>query len=136
MRVLLIEDDAVVALSLENTLRQHGHEVIGPYATSAGALHAVQSQKPDLVLIDTQLEGQLSGLDCARVLFKRYGIPVIFVTGDLDGARQRRDVALGSIAKPFSAPTLIACMHAAERLLRGERPRHVPQCFELFVDLA
>lgn len=132
MKIMIVEDDAVSALSVETILRFCGHEIIGPYTSTAAVVRAAQGRAADLVLMDISLEGQTSGLDCARVLHKRYGLPVIFLTGDVERARLGQDVALGSLAKPISEATMIAAIHAVEEMLRGTMPARLPPGLEVF----
>lgn len=132
MKIMIVEDDAVAALSCETILRFHGHETVGPFSCPADVFRAMQGGKPDLVLMDINLKGPSSGLDCARVLFKRYGIPVVLISGDAEKARLGRDVALGFLAKPMSETMMLSGMHAIEELIQGRAPRHVPAGLEVF----
>lgn len=132
MKIMIVEDDAAAALSFETALRFQGHEIVGPFACPADVFKAVQSGTPDLVLMDIDLRGTASGLDCARVLFKRYGIPVVFISGDADKAQLGRDVALGYMPKPMSEDGMLTGIHAIEELIQGRTPRHVPAGLEVF----
>ncbi|WP_448203770.1 response regulator [Azospirillum sp. sgz302134] len=132
MKIMIVEDDAIAALSVETVLRFCGHQVIGPFASTAEVVRADYGGDADLVLMDINLEGHSSGLDCARVLHKRYGKPVVFISGDKERARSGRDVALGSMAKPISESTMMAGIRAIEALLHGKKPAHLPAGLEVF----
>lgn len=131
MRIMIVEDDTVAALAFEMTLRFHGHEVIGPFASSGEVFKAMQAGPPDLVLMNIDLQGRSSGLDCARVLFKRYGIPVVFISGDPEKAEQGRDVALGYL-RPTSEGSMITGIEAIEALMKGRMPKRIPAGLEVF----
>lgn len=132
MKVMIVEDDALAALSVETALRFCGHQVVGPFASTAEVVRADHGGDVDLVLMDINLEGHSSGLECARVLHKRYGLPVVFISGDGERARSGRDVALGSMTKPISESTIMTGIKAIEQMLCGERPAHLPAGFEVF----
>ena len=91
-RILVVEDDRVIAQSLENHLQHLG------YAVSATAVHGDEAvrmageTRPDLVLIDTDLCGRMSGLEAARQIRTQYGIPTVYLTahGDEEATDQFR----------------------------------------------
>ena len=132
MQIMIVEDDAAAALSLETILRLYGHEIVGPFSSPADVFKAIQSGTPDLVLMNVDLKGNASGLDCARVLFKRYGVPVVFISGDADKAQLGRDVALGYMPRPMSDNTMLSGIHAIEELMQGRTPKHIPAGLEVF----
>lgn len=131
MKIMIVEDDAIAALSVETVLRFCGHQVIGPFASEAEVVRADHGGDADLVLMDINLEDS-SGLDCARVLHERYGVPVVFISSDGEQARSGRDVALGSMTKPFSENTMMTGMRAIEQMLHGKKPAHIPSGLEVF----
>ncbi|HYH20785.1 MAG TPA: response regulator [Azospirillum sp.] len=132
MQIMIVEDDAVAALSFETILRFHGHEIVGPFSCPSDVFKALQGGTPDLVLMNIDLKGNASGLDCARVLFKRYGIPVVFISGDAGKAQLGRDVALGYMPKPMSENVMLTGIHAIEELIQGRMPKHIPPGLEVF----
>ncbi|MXQ06726.1 response regulator [Alphaproteobacteria bacterium GH1-50] len=80
-RVLIIEDEAIIAMDLESIVTEMGHEVVGNARTRTDAVAMVNEQKPDLVLTDIQLADNSSGVDAARDILERYpDMPVIFIT--------------------------------------------------------
>ena len=132
VKVMVVEDNDIVAQAIEAFLLINRHQVMGPYSTSADVFRAVQHERPDLVLMDIDLHGRSSGLDCARVLFKRYNIPVVFLSSDVTAARTGELVAVGALAKPVTGDTLLASLHAVEQIVEGKMPRHVPPAFTLY----
>ena len=100
--VLLVEDDADAAADLTEALDAAGHRVVGPFhsaeaAEAATALHAI-----DLALLDINLSGEATGVDLARKLKSRWGMPVIFLSGDVTAAAQNAELAAAMVIKPYS----------------------------------
>lgn len=132
MKIMLVEDDALVGQAMEAFLLLHGHEVVGPFASAAEVFLAVQHGAPDLVLMDVDLGNGRNGLDCARVLFKRYGIPVVFLSAHPDRAREGEGSALGYMTKPVAPEALLRGLKAAEEMARGRPSRPAPPGFTPF----
>ncbi|MBC7925455.1 MAG: response regulator [Bryobacteraceae bacterium] len=80
LRVLVVEDEQIVAADLEQKLIQIGHNVVGLAATSAEAIRSAEQFRPDLVLMDIHLEGEMSGTVAARSIRETTGAQIIFVT--------------------------------------------------------
>lgn len=78
-RILIVEDETIVSMLLEGMLLDLGHDIIGPVRTLSEALTAVRKVKPDLAIIDVNLQG-ICSFPVADILRKR-NIPFIFVTG-------------------------------------------------------
>ena len=81
VRVLVIEDEAVIALDVADIVRNAGHEVVGIAATEKAAVELAQKHAPHLVLADIQLRGADSGITAVREILRAITVPVIFVTG-------------------------------------------------------
>ncbi len=81
-RVLVIEDEASIAVDIENIVSGMGHDVIGNASTEDAALELAEAQAPDLILSDIQLANGGSGIDAVSELLASYPkVPVIFITG-------------------------------------------------------
>jgi CheY-like chemotaxis protein/DNA-directed RNA polymerase specialized sigma24 family protein len=79
--VLIIEDEAIIAMDLESLVSDMGHKIIGIARTHDGAVKLGRSEKPDLILADIQLADNSSGIDAVNELLTEFGnIPVIFIT--------------------------------------------------------
>ncbi|MBD0274481.1 MAG: response regulator [Acetobacteraceae bacterium] len=119
-RVLVVEDEGLVALEIETFLTGGGHEVVGTAADRAGALALVRGARPDLALVDRCLSGGDSGLELAADL-SALGVSVLFVTGNCpeeeDGGAVAR--AVGCLHKPFDEGQLLTAVAVATRLARG-----------------
>ncbi|MCB4824971.1 response regulator [Roseicella aerolata] len=132
MRILVVEDEALIALMLTESLERAGHEVMGPAATLDEALALCEPAPPELALLDVDLQDGSNGVDVARALFERWGVLSIFASGQLMEARRVRDIALGYIRKPYEAETVLRSVEMAREMLDGHQPREVPAGFELF----
>lgn len=132
MRILIVEDEALIAMMLTDSLEGGGHEVMGPAATMAEAMALCDALRPELALLDINLRDGSSGVDVAHALFGRWGVLSIFASGEMMEARQARDVALGYIRKPYEAQTVLRSVEVARQVMGGGKPRAVPRGFELF----
>src|SRR5712671_813208 len=81
VRVLVIEDEAVIALDVADIVRNAGHQVVGIAATEKAAIELAKKHSPHLVLADVQLRGSDSGITAVREIMQAMTVPVIFVTG-------------------------------------------------------
>ncbi|MGH6944623.1 MAG: response regulator [Geminicoccaceae bacterium] len=106
-RILIIEDEPVIALDIASTVRQDGHIVVGIATTHAEAVALAARQTPGLVLADIQLADDSSGLDAVNEILQHYTVPVIFITAFperlLTGERPEPTFL---ITKPFDPDTL------------------------------
>lgn len=80
-RVLIVEDEAIVAMSLSRTLPRLGYEVCGVVASGEEALVRVDTDQPDVLLMDIHLLGPLDGVQTAEQLRTRSNIPIVFMSG-------------------------------------------------------
>jgi len=113
MNVLIVEDQALIAMCLADELESAGHTVMGPAATGDEARALVKSTTPDFALIDIDLDTELEGVELARE-FTHGGIDCLFVTGKAGIARQNTDAALGCIAKPYSPTEVCLSLNMLE----------------------
>lgn len=115
-RILVVEDEPVVALDIQARLSRLGFEMAGHAATGAEALRLADSLRPDLVLMDVRLDGPLDGIDTTRELLRRRRLPVIYLTAASDEdtlARAKETAPLGYLAKPFEDHELRAALEMA-----------------------
>ena len=128
-RLLLVEDEPLVAFDTEHLLSDDNYEVVATVDRVADAL-AILADGVDvhLVLADVTLADG-SGMDVARAAAARE-VPVLFVTGGCpDGAQ---DVAAGVLAKPYGKRDLLAAIAAIEATMDGRRPKRMPSGLRLF----
>lgn len=108
-KLVIVEDEAILALDLERFLRGAGYDVRGVAADCEGAVSLVEHERPDLVLMDIHLQGPQDGVATALVLKERYGVPVVYLTAHGDPRtieRARSSEPLGYLLKPFKKPDL------------------------------
>lgn len=129
-RVLVVEDDGLVALEMEAYLTGAGYEVVGVAADAAEALALGRRLAPDLALVDLRLRGAEDGLRAAAGL-REAGVPCLFVAAARP-AERGRGLGLGWLPKPFTEGDLLAAVAAAAAVLRGRAPRHVPPALHLY----
>ena len=90
LRILVVEDESLVARDLHQTLTRAGYEVTALCRTGAEALEAVKIQQPDVVLMDIHLQGDMDGIEAAGRIQREYQKPVVFLTGHADERTTRR----------------------------------------------
>lgn len=120
-RVLIVDDEYLVALNIEEILVEAGHAVIGVVATGEEAVQQAILSQPDLVLMDIRLAGNMSGIEAALQLREK-GIPSIFASAHSDqGTRVSGQEAkpLGWLAKPYSASEVVSAVADALARLRS-----------------
>ena len=108
-RILIVEDEAIVARTIQRRVTQLGYEVCAIAASGETAIEAARQHRPDIALMDIVLSGDIDGIETAEAIRKLYQIPVVFLTADADSQtlqRARQIEPLGYIAKPFSAREL------------------------------
>jgi CheY-like chemotaxis protein len=79
-RVLIVEDEQIIAADLRNKLQRMGYEIVGMASAGDEAISMAEKFRPDLVLMDVQLDGDMSGIEAARTIQERSGAQIIFIT--------------------------------------------------------
>lgn len=130
-RILIVEDEPVVAMDIERRCKRLGYVVTECVASGEVATSAAALQTPDLVLMDIMLQGEMDGIDTAAAIRTKIDIPVIYLTAHADEETlQRAKITepFGFIIKPFEDRELATCIQMAlykhamdERLRRNER---------------
>ncbi len=115
-RILIVEDETLIALYLVELLADLNYDVSGPAASAARAMRIAEDRRPDLALIDIGLAGRADGIQIAHDLRDRFGVPTIFLSGTSDPAtihRARSAAPVDFIHKPFAADQLEAALKGA-----------------------
>lgn len=115
-RILIVEDESIIALDLRNRVQRLGHQVIGVVASGSAALKKVAQERPDLVLMDISLKGSLNGIQTAEQLGAQFGLAVIYMTAHSDALtieNTRHTRPLGYLLKPFEDPEIEAALALA-----------------------
>ena len=114
--ILIIEDDAILALDLQGTLSRLGYTIAGPIATGEEAISFVATNRIDLALMDIELAGKLNGIATAEILQQSSEIPIVFLTGfSQDPLLQEAKFAApyGYLIKPVPERELAATLEMA-----------------------
>ncbi|KQT32432.1 response regulator [Sphingomonas sp. Leaf412] len=132
-RLLLVEDEPLVAFDNEHLLTDQGYEIVATVdrVTDAVAM-IVDGREIDLILADVALADG-NGMDVARAALER-GIPVMFVTGHCP--QEAEALVIGCLDKPYTQRALIAAIGAVEAVVTGKRRGRLPEGFRLFGDAA
>jgi len=133
IRILVVEDETIVALDLQNSLKILGYEVVGTATSGAEAIAKAEQTHPDLVLMDIILKGNMDGIQTADVIHSRMDVPVIFLTACTDeNTLQRAKITepFGYLIKPFEERELHSHIeialykHRMEKQLRESEDRY------------
>ena len=110
--ILVAEDNVMIAMMIEGDLEDAGHEVAGPVGTIDEALAIASEGGLTMALVDIDLLDGDSGIELAATLRAEYGLPCVFVTGQVNEAADRSDAALGVLAKPFGPGAVVQTVNA------------------------
>lgn len=123
-KILIVEDEVIVSLDIQTILKDMGIAVTGVAHTVDEALASISQEQPHLVLLDISLNGEFEGVELARTINQRWGIPVVFISGHLgDKAVKGLDElnTLGYIVKPFYPINLRETVESAVSALPAGR---------------
>lgn len=128
-RLLVVEDEPLVAFDNEHVLSEAGYEVVATVDAVGKAIAVLETEQVDLVLADLRLSGGDNGIDVARVAHAQ-GVPVLFVSGHCPEAA--RQLAVGCLAKPYRARDLLDAIDAVEAHLKGKKTAKAPEGLTLY----
>ncbi|HEV7395354.1 MAG TPA: EAL domain-containing protein [Pyrinomonadaceae bacterium] len=132
-RILVVEDESIVALDIRDRLESLGYEVPATVASGEAAIDRAGALRPDLVLMDIQLQGHMDGVEAADQIRRRFGLPVIYLTANADHptvARAKVTEPFGYVIKPFEERDLHTSIeialykHQAEGRLKESEERY------------
>jgi PAS domain S-box-containing protein len=124
LRVLVAEDDGMIAEAICNRLTDMGCEVVATADTGAGAVEAALSTRPDVVLMDVRLKGDMDGIRASELINEKMRVPVVYLTGGSDQktlARAKAASAYGYVLKPFHIRNIIVAIEVAIDRFEMER---------------
>jgi CheY-like chemotaxis protein len=104
IKVLVVEDENIVALEIKSRLKKLGYIVPSVASTGEEAISRAEAFSPDLVLMDIMLKGNMDGIEAARQIREKMDIPIIYLTAYADGEtleRAKVTAPYGYILKPF-----------------------------------
>jgi len=122
MRVLIVEDEALIGLGLQDELIKAGHIVAGPVPSTGAALLLANSTRPALALIDLDLMESQDPIKLARALKKTLRVPSLFMTCQPQQAEAYSDAGLGVLSKPFDLADIPAAIDVVSEILAGGNP--------------
>jgi DNA-binding response OmpR family regulator len=132
MRILVVEDEPVIAMSLTWELEHAGHEVVGPAATLEEAMQLARAHRPELALLDIDLRRRGDGVLLAKQL-RAINIPSVFVSGQDVVARENADLAIGYISKPYNPADIARSIAVLDAVIHGRSaPPLIPSSLRLF----
>ena len=132
--VLIVEDEATVAMELVATVAGMGCRPMGPFATAEAAIAAARIEAPDLVLMDVRLESELTGIDAALAIMEQSPTSIIFVTANPQEIDEHDLDLMGArvVEKPFSERQLqFAVVAVLGKRLQGFRPGAAAELIKL-----
>ncbi len=130
-KILIVEDERIIAEDIRKCVLNCNYDVIGIVPTGQDTLLIVKEEKPDLILMDIMLEGKLDGIETAEKIISKYDIPVIYITANADDKilkRAKKTNPYGYLIKPFEEIDLNAALEIAfykynadKELIRSEK---------------
>jgi diguanylate cyclase (GGDEF)-like protein/PAS domain S-box-containing protein len=115
-RILIVEDEIIVATDIQTTLLGLGYDVLDIVSSGEEAIHRVQELQPDFVLMDIRLQGELDGIQAAEAITESCSIPILFLTAYADQKtleRAKLTKPMGYILKPFEERELYTTIEVA-----------------------
>ncbi|MCR4438177.1 MAG: response regulator [bacterium] len=108
-RIMIVEDLNITALDLKNRLRKMGYEVAALAGSGEEAIQKAEQVRPDLILMDIRLKGEMDGVEAAERIRQKLDIPVIYLTAHADDSTLQRAMETrpyGYVLKPFGEKEL------------------------------
>ena len=125
-KILVVEDEHIVAMGLRAMLRNLGYTVTGVASSGKDAISKAESTFPDVVLMDIMLKGDMDGVDAAKEIRERFNVPVVYLTAYSDNnilERAKKTEPFGYIIKPFDEKDLHSSLEVALHRYRKEKEK-------------
>lgn len=109
-RVVIVEDEYLTALALEAALEKEPFVIVAIVDNGPAALRAVERDRPDFLIMDIQLSGNVDGIEAGRMIYERFGVRCLYASAYSDVRTRERAAAhapLGWLSKPYSETQLI-----------------------------
>jgi CheY-like chemotaxis protein len=123
-RILIVEDEPVIAMDIRRTLLDLGYDVTGPVASGQAAVQEIRQNPPDLVLMDIILKGPMDGVETAAQIRSELNIPIVYLTAHIEDMTLERAITtepFGYLSKPFKDRELKAAIEIALCLAKSEK---------------
>lgn len=115
LKILLVEDEAISAVTLAIELKKFGHEVVKTIPTGEGAVQSLPRTKPDLILMNIRLAGKWDGIETAECIRKTSSVPIVFTTGytirELSGRAEKLE-SIRYVSKPMKIENLLSAVNS------------------------
>jgi DNA-binding LytR/AlgR family response regulator len=137
MKILIVEDQMLIAANIANQLEDIGYEIVGIIPRGEEAIKFVQNERPDLVLMDINLKGELDGIETAKILQQDGQIPIIYLTANSDDAhfkKAKETNPYAFISKPFKKLDLQRALELASIRIIQESQEHKIEIDSLKLD--
>ncbi|AFY94532.1 response regulator [Chamaesiphon minutus] len=128
--ILVVEDESIVAWDIKETLEKLGHQVVDLVVSGTEAIRAATTSRPDLVLMDIRLAGEMDGITAANEIYRQLNIPVVYLTAHADEdtlARAIKTAPFGYLSKPFQAQSLQSTIKVALERYKVEASAQMTQ---------
>lgn len=115
-RILVVEDESIVAMDIQDRLESLGYTVVGTAATGERAIERAFRFRPDLILMDIRLQGEMDGIEAAAQILQQLTVPIIFLTANADAPtieRAKKTNPFGYVLKPFEERDLQTAIEMA-----------------------
>ncbi|MCB0707767.1 MAG: LytTR family transcriptional regulator DNA-binding domain-containing protein [Lewinellaceae bacterium] len=123
-KILMVEDDMIIAADISMQLTKLGYEVVGINTRGEDALNTIENNRPDIVLMDIILTGKMNGIEAARIILEKFQVPVVFLTSNSDDATFQQALTAkpyAFISKPFQKSNLERTLKLALQRIAVER---------------
>ncbi|MDF1698823.1 MAG: LytTR family transcriptional regulator DNA-binding domain-containing protein [Saprospiraceae bacterium] len=129
-KILMVEDDMIIAADISMQLTKLGYEIIGICTRAEDALKTIESNRPDLILMDIILTGKMNGIQAAHIILEKYQIPLIFLTSNSDDATFKQAITANPyafISKPFQKSDLERTLKLTIQRVKTEQESMEPK---------
>ena len=116
IKIMVVEDELIVAKNIESKLKKLGYQVVSMITSGEEAIEKAAEEKPNLILMDIMLQGEMDGIEAAEYIWNNYRIPVIYLTANADVStlnRAKNTGSFGYVIKPFKEKELHANIEMA-----------------------
>lgn len=125
-KILVVEDEAIVAKDISVCLKKIGYEVLGTLSKGEKVLDSIKQDSPDLVLMDIMLAGEMTGIEVSKKIKEKYDIPVVFLTAYADEktiSKAKVTEPYGYVIKPFKEIDLRTSIEMALYKFKKEKEK-------------
>ncbi len=114
--IIIVEDDRMLRTIFQMFIRKLGHIILGVYSNGADAIEACEAHRPDLVMMDIHIQGDMDGIQTAAIIKQKFNLPVVFLSSDVEETTLQMAIetnSYGYLLKPVNISTLdLAIEHA------------------------